>query len=227
MMASFRIKVCGVRRVDDLTACANAGVDAVGINGYPGSIRHVDPTDPRSAELARQARTLGLLRIGVFVNASRDHMLGARDRWHLDAIQFHGDESPSLAGELVADSIDVIRAVRLPMGPRTPDEIQAMVDPWLTMGTTILLDADAGAAFGGGGRSLDWPSIRAWADAYPGTWILAGGLNAENVAEAIRISGARSVDVASGVESLKGIKSPARIAEFASAVDAAWRAERE
>ena len=86
-----------------------------------------------------------------------------------------------------------------------------------------MLDVDAGAAHGGSGKTLDWPSVAAWAKVHPDVhWTLAGGLTPENVGEAIAASGAVSVDTASGVECPRGVKNEGRIHAFAAAARGAW-----
>ncbi|MCM2373468.1 phosphoribosylanthranilate isomerase [Aporhodopirellula aestuarii] len=220
-MVDFEIKICGVRNEDDVHACEAAGADCVGLNFYPKSVRYLDPRSPNAASVSERARRCGLVRVGLFVNEPADTILDVNDALHLDAVQLHGDEAPSDAKTLIDCGVPVIRAIRLPTTPLTPTEIQTFIGPWEDLPVSLLLDADAGAQFGGGGKQLDWPSIAAWSHAYPrphGTpdWILAGGLNCENVAEAFRVSGASRVDVASGVESPKGTKSPELIQKFVS-----------
>ena len=105
----------------------------------------------------------------------------------MDAIQLHGDEPLELAESLLRDHRwPLIRAIKLPTTPLEVAEIEALARPWIDLGCHPLLDADAGAAHGGSGKTLDWNSIRHWRDAFPETrFTLAGGLNPENVAEAI------------------------------------------
>jgi phosphoribosylanthranilate isomerase len=212
----FHIKICGVRLSVDVQAVQNCGGDAIGLNFFPASVRYVDPTSPRTTGLSRLAAAGGLLRVGVFVNEQPERIAGIVQQVGLDAIQLHGDESLETAVEIVAAAgTRWIRAVKLPIGPINPGEIAARVDPWLAAGCQVLLDAEAGAAHGGSGRCLDWPSIAAWADRNAGAaWTLAGGLTPENVGEAILDSGARSVDVASGVEETRGVKSEWLIRRF-------------
>jgi len=222
----FRVKVCGVRRAEDLRACVDAGIDAVGWNLYPPSVRFVDATSSDVQALCRQAAELGLYQIGVFVNEPADTILRAADRLGLDSVQLHGDELPELGEPLTAEGYRVVRAIRLPAGPLDGSQIREAIGPWASLPVDLLLDADPGTGFGGGGRRLDWHSIARWAGDASGTdapkWILAGGLSPENVADAIESSGATAVDVASGVEQPRGSKSPQRIAAFARACRAAW-----
>ncbi|MCO8123025.1 phosphoribosylanthranilate isomerase [Stieleria sp. TO1_6] len=214
----FRVKICGVRLDQDVAAVAAAGADAVGLNFFPPSVRYLDPQSNSTRELSQQAHTAGLLRVGVFVNQSAESMLTVADRVGLDAIQLHGDESIETAAVLLQRGQTVIRAIKLPKLPFDVELMERRSADWMLLGCHLLLDVDAGAAMGGSGKTLDWASVRAWAAAYPDvSWTLAGGLKPENVAAAIRATGAISVDSASGVECPKGVKNAERIAGFVAA----------
>lgn len=218
-MIAFQIKICGIRSVDDVSACAAAGADCIGLNFFPPSVRYLDPRGEPVQAINDLAAAAGLARVGLFVNESTDPIIEIAGSLGLDAVQLHGDETPAMAETLLQSGIHVIRAVRLPATPVTPSQIQRAIGAWADLPVTLLLDADAGVAYGGGGRQLDWPSLAAWseADANGGRgadWILAGGLNCENVAEARQVSTARRVDVASGVESSRGQKSAELIQKF-------------
>lgn len=211
----FRIKICGVRLEQDVRAVEAAGGDAIGLNFFAPSVRFVDPAADQTRELSALAGRLGLLRVGVFVNESAASIQQIAESVDLDAIQLHGDETIDLARQISAAGMRVIRAIKLPKGPLAIDQIESLAAPWSQAGCHLLLDADAGAAHGGSGKTLNWPSVAAWAEQHRSLgWTLAGGLKPENVAEAIRVSGAVSVDTASGVECPKGVKNEGRIREF-------------
>lgn len=212
----FRIKVCGVRSIEDIRSTAAAGGDAIGLNFYAPSVRSIDR---RSAwALAAEAQRLGICPVGLFVNERPESIAEIAAEVGLHTLQLHGDESLEDAGSLLERGFAVIRAVRLPAGPLTVGAIEAMIAPWAAIGCSLLLDADAGAAFGGLGRRLDWPSLKKWQQetaSEPRAFVLAGGLEPETVAEAVAASGAWGVDVASGVEASRGVKSAERIGQFA------------
>lgn len=210
----FRIKICGVRTEADLETCRDAGADCVGLNFFPKSLRFVDPKADQTRALSERAGELGLVRVGLFVNSSREQILCACDDLSLDTVQLHGDETPELAEAILDYGIPVIRAIRLPTISMPPEAIDDAIGPWNDVSVTWLLDADAGSAFGGSGKQLDWPSLARWSQARGDDWILAGGLSPVNVADAIQISRATRIDVASGVEEPKGQKSPHLIQEF-------------
>ncbi|WP_372726206.1 phosphoribosylanthranilate isomerase [Novipirellula sp.] len=219
----FHIKICGIRLKADIDAVSQAGGDAVGLNFFPPSVRYLDPASSTTSELSAYAGRCGLYRVGVFVNKPADLIREVIDTVGLDAIQLHGDELVTDIAGWVELGLPLIRAVKIPGHKLTAREIEDRVRPWTEAGCHVLLDADAGSAHGGMGRSLDWDSLRDWSEQFaPVRWVLAGGLQPENVAEAIRVSGARRVDVASGVESPRGQKSALRITQFCERARNAW-----
>jgi phosphoribosylanthranilate isomerase len=221
----FEVKICGVRFKSDVQAVGTAGSDAgkataIGLNFYPASPRYVDPESAEIAELSATAARAGILRVGVFVHESPEKIAQIAHQVGLAAVQLHGDETVEEVDRLFElIEIDIIRAIKLPISPISVDEIEEACQPWLEMGCGLLFDADAGSAHGGSGKTLDWPSIRAWSDANPNIpWILAGGLTPDNVAKAIEVTGACCVDTASGVEKERGVKSAEKIGEFIQAI---------
>ncbi|MFK8114844.1 MAG: phosphoribosylanthranilate isomerase [Rubripirellula sp.] len=215
----FHTKICGVQKASDIEAVIASAADAIGLNFFPPSVRYVDPKTIETAKLSRQASAGNLFRVGVFVNEPAEVIADIAAAVQLDAIQLHGDETPSTASRVkLITNLPVIRAIKLPTQNLTLAEIEERTKPWSEAGFHLLLDADAGKAHGGSGKTIDWAVVREWSHANPNVrWTLAGGLDVDNVAEAIRISGATSVDTASGVEELRGEKSLALIEQFASA----------
>lgn len=212
----FHTKICGIRTLSDVQSVADCGADAIGLNFFPRSVRFIDAESDVAIGLSEAAQHAGLLRVGVFVNASVDVMGQIADRIGLDAIQLHGDEPIGITGQLASRTkLPLIRAIKLPTGPLEVAAIASLAVPWANAGCHLLLDADGGAAHGGSGKTLHWESVRRWAQRYANqSWTLAGGLNPRNIAEAISASGANSVDVASGVEKPRGKKSHLLIEEF-------------
>ncbi|MCG8652005.1 MAG: phosphoribosylanthranilate isomerase [Pirellulales bacterium] len=196
---------------------AQSPADAIGLNFFPSSIRYVDPAQASTVDLARHANRLKLTTVGVFVNESVESIHRVADRLSLDQVQLHGDESLQTAVELARMGHPVIRAVKLPRSMKDDYPIGDAVSHWHEAGCAVLLDADAGTAHGGSGQPLNWSAIKNWSDCHAQRpWILAGGLTPDNVVDAIQRSGARAVDVASGVESPRGTKSAERIQQFAN-----------
>lgn len=224
----FHIKICGVRKVEEVVSVAESGADAIGLNFFPPSIRFVSPGDEETRALAAKASELGLKVVGVFVNETPEEVCQVAQRVGIDAIQLHGDETIHHARQ-IRELIDLplVRAIKLPVEGLSVALMEQRSRPWIDLGVQLLLDADAGRAHGGSGKQLDWQIIQQWAQQQLGDrtgpkvlWTLAGGLHSENVGEAIKTSQASSVDTASGVEEPKGEKSPVLIRRFVEACKA-------
>lgn len=197
---SVRVKICGVTTVEDALLCADAGADAIGLNFWRGSKRVVGLT--RAAAIARVVPP-PVLKVGVFVDATRDDVEAAIAAAGLDAVQLHGDETPE---DCRGYSVQVIKALRVPAAETS---LQTIADRFAV--DYILLDAGTGSEYGGGGRTFDW---RRAAGVAVGRLFLAGGLRPDNVADAVRAVAPYAVDTASGVERAPGIKDPDRVREF-------------
>jgi len=196
------VKICGVTRATDASACARAGADAIGLNFWPGSKRHVTPE--RAAEVVR-ALPPGVRRFGVFVDPAADDLARVFDAGLIDTAQLHGDETPAFCEALGRPFMKALR-----LGDPT------QLDGWSC--ELVLVDADT-PGYGGSGARADWTLARAVARKRP--ILLAGGLTPDNVAEAIAAVRPFGVDVASGVESSPGIKDARKIAAFVAAARAA------
>lgn len=212
-----RIKVCGITRVADAVAAAEAGVDAIGLVFAP-SPRRV--TVRQAREIVRALPPL-VSAVGVFVNARSATVTRTVAEVGLSEAQLHGDETPEFVGRL--SGVRVVKALRV-RDRRFVDLVGAFGDAGVG---GILLDAFSPTARGGSGRRFDWDlvagvrSTGALNDAPP--LILAGGLTPQNVRAGIRRVRPWGVDVSSGVEDEPGIKSSEKIARFVSAVRAAAR----
>jgi phosphoribosylanthranilate isomerase len=205
---SFLVKICGITRPADAELACRAGADAIGLNFWRGSRRFVE--DGQASEILAAAAP-GVLKVGVFVNASPKEVDEQALRLGLDLAQLHGDESPAAwAGR---DGGRIIRALRI-----AEESSLAQADGWAPR--FYLYDAFS-EGYGGSGKTAPW-SIIARAGRRP--FLLAGGLDADNVAAAIAAVRPDGVDVSSGVESGPGIKDAAKVAAFiASARKAAAR----
>ena len=205
------IKICGLSTVETVDAALGAGVTHIGLNFYAKSPRAIAP-DAAEA-LAARARGCAV-RVGVFVDP--DDALLDRTAPMLDAIQLHGSESPGRVADVRARyGREVWRAA----GVGNRGEINALIREFGGAADRLLFDAKAprdAALPGGNGVRFDW-RLLAGAHPPPG-WGLAGGLDATTVGEAIRASGARLVDVSSGVEDAPGQKSSDKIRSFVEAV---------
>ena len=198
----IRIKICGITNAADALAAIDAGANLLGFNFYEKSPRHIDEAE--AAKIRRQLPKK-IEAVGIFVNATPADVSSVCESLKLDAAQLHGDESPETVAE-VARNFTVWKAFRV-----DPDFHLKTLDVYAEA-TAFLFDAAHTGQYGGTGRTTDWDVARRAALSH--RIILAGGLNLENVAAAVRIVRPYAVDVASGVESRLGKKDHGRMREF-------------
>ncbi|MEY5025491.1 MAG: hypothetical protein RLZZ244_1019 [Verrucomicrobiota bacterium] len=208
--ARVRIKICGITNERDALGAIEAGADALGLNTWRGSKRWVDLEDAREWVAALPPF---VTRVALCVNES---LAGAQRYASLpgvDCLQFHGEESRELCAEMARAGHPFIRALRLPEARDWSAELSG----WSTR--HLLLDAYVPGAYGGTGARVDWGLAAQAVSDFPDLSItLAGGLDPENVAEAVRRVAPYAVDVASGVESAPGRKDVAKMRDFVQAV---------
>ena len=203
-MSNVRSKICGITRIEDALAAAEAGADAIGFVFYAKSPRAVDVRQAQAiiAELPPFVTTVGL-----FVNASRCELNEILEVVPLDLLQFHGDETPA---DCEGYHRPWIKALRV----RPGDDLEAACQLY-SGARGILLDTYVAGVPGGTGEAFDWSLVPARLSK---PIILAGGLSAANVGQAIAQVRPYAVDVSGGVEQAKGIKSAAKIEAFMQAV---------
>jgi phosphoribosylanthranilate isomerase len=195
----FRVKICGITSAEDAAMAAAFGADAIGINFYKGSRRCVAASEAAPILAAVRGKALA---VGVFVNELPEVISSICRELGIDAVQLSGREPPAAARRL---PFRRIKAIHVKDGS----------EPAAHRGypcEAFLLDAYGRKEYGGTGRTLDWGSLQCAGLGKP--WILAGGLTAGNVAAAIRAARPYGVDVASGVESVPGIKDPKKVKSF-------------
>ncbi len=209
----FRVKICGITNWPDAQRAIEAGCDAIGFNFCLRSPRYIAP---QAASAIRRRLPREIAAIGVFVNEAPASVAELAGAIRLDYAQLHGEETPA-AARAVGRSTPVIKAFRV--GPRFEAARIARYPA-----AAFLLDGAPpnGRLRGGTGHSFDWALARPAAQYGP--IVLAGGLTAENVAQAIRTAHPSAVDVASGVESAPGHKDPRKLRAFLDAVDSAREA---
>ncbi len=198
-----RVKICGITRPEDAVAAARAGADAIGLVFYAPSPRAVSIEQARA--VARVVPPFVSV-VGLFVDASVETIREVLDQIPLDLLQFHGDECPADCGGY---GRPYIKAVSMREGVDVAAYARSYPDA-----AGLLLDAydpATPALRGGTGKTFDWSRVPA---DLPLPLILAGGLSADNVAEAVRRVRPYAVDVSGGVEASKGIKDAARIHAF-------------
>lgn len=206
-----QVKICGITSAEAADAAASAGADFAGLVFHPHSPRNVDLE--QASSLAGRLR--GRLRIVAVLRDPSDEQLAViKAQVNPDFIQLHSAESPARAAAIRQTfQIAIIRAI----GVAEPTDL-ATVAAYEGAADMLLFDAKApvsAARPGGHGAAFDWQLLRGRSFSRP--WLLAGGLDAGNVARAIRAAGAPGVDVSSGVETAPGAKSPQMIRDFIAA----------
>lgn len=210
---TVRAKICGINSRPALDAAIAGGADFVGFNFYVRSPRAVTAAEAAALGSAAPAR---LCKVGLFVDDSDERIAGILAEAPLDMLQLHGKETPERVDAIRQSfGLPVMKAVSIAEAADL-----AVADRHVGHADWLLFDAKPppqmiGALPGGNALSFDWQLLagRSW----PLPWMLSGGLTPENLDEAVRISGARVVDVSSGVESRPGQKDPVKIAAFLSA----------
>lgn len=204
-----RAKICGITRVEDVQAVANAGCDAIGFVFYPPSPRSVTQAQ---AEVLVKAVPAYIQVVGLFVNSTADDIQDILKTVPLDILQFHGDESPEQC-QAIAQQVGRrwYKAIQV-----KPDlDVVAEIQRYQTAGASaVLLDAWHPDLKGGTGHSFDWSTF----PQLDIPLILAGGLNPDNIEQAIHTTQAYAVDVSGGVETAKGIKDQQLIERFMQGV---------
>ncbi|HEX5398967.1 MAG TPA: phosphoribosylanthranilate isomerase [Verrucomicrobiae bacterium] len=202
-----RVKICGITNLTDALAAAEAGADALGLNFYEKSPRHVSLKT--AAEISRKLPPF-VMRVGLFVNAPEELVMRAIGECGLTLLQFHGDEPPEFCMQFGLMSMKAFR-IRNAQSLKQIPEFQT---------DAYLLDAWSPGARGGTGETFNW-DLAIEAQKFGKPIFLAGGLTPENVADAVRKVRPFGVDVSSGVESSPGKKDSAKVRAFIQAVRAA------
>ncbi len=210
------VKICGVNSPAALGAAVAGGGDYVGFNFYPPSPRYVTP---EAARKIAGAAPESVTKVGVVVDLDDAALAAILEGAPLDMLQLHGREGPERVAEIRARfALPVMKAVKI----AGADDVAA-ARAYCAVAERLLFDAKppkdmTDALPGGNALALDWQLLAG--TAWPIPWMLSGGLDADNRAEAVRTSGARALDVSSGVEDRPGRKSPDKIRAFLAAAKA-------
>ena len=208
-----RVKICGITEESHALAAVGAGADFIGLVFAPSS-RRITPAKAYEIASAVKKNSNTTKVVGIFVNAPQSMVNKVADFCGLDWIQLSGDESWEYCRDVIKP---IIKAI--PVEQQSPEEIYAKLSAGGKLLSTqrfiTLLDSQANGKYGGTGLTFDWEIAQQVARRFP--VIIAGGLNSENVAQAIEMVAPWGVDVSSGVE-VDGIKSPAKIRAFIEAV---------
>lgn len=203
-MTRVKIKFCGITRLEDAEQAVTLGADALGFVFFEGSPRYIEPA--AAAAIIRQLPPF-VCKVGLFVNLEADSVTEITQHTGVDLVQYHGDETPAVCA---AGPPAWMKAIRV------KDDLDIAPESARYHGArAIFLDAHDDQAYGGTGRQIDWHAIP---QGLPRPVILAGGLSADNVADAIRVVKPYAVDVSGGIESSKGIKDPDKMRQFITEV---------
>lgn len=205
------VKICGLSTPETLTTAVESGARFVGFVFYPPSPRHV--AFDTAFHLARAVPT-GVRSIGLFVNPEDEELERIATGIQLDMIQLHGDETPERVAEIKARfAMPVIKAIRV----ATKYDLEG-IEEFEDAADWLLFDAKPANAElpGGTGQSFDWNILKG--KSFKKRWMLSGGLDTDNVKEALSILKPNAVDISSGVESAPGIKDAEKIKSFIKAV---------
>ena len=212
MSADVCVKICGLTAPEHVRAAVDAGARYVGFNFFPKSPRYAPVA--QAAQLASLVPA-GIAKVALAVNFSDAQLDEIVDGVPLDMLQLHGSESPDRVAEIKTRyGLPVIKAI----GVAEAEDLAA-IDLYADAADQLLIDAKPpknSELPGGNGLPFDW-RLLAGRKYWRVPWMLSGGLNPQNVAEAIRMTGARQVDVASGVETAPGVKDADLIKAFISA----------
>ncbi|PWG17970.1 phosphoribosylanthranilate isomerase [Salibaculum griseiflavum] len=208
-MADIQVKICGLRTAEDVAAAVSAGARYLGFNFFPKSPRSVDAETARALAVDVPA---GVAKVALLVNPTDAELDRLIETVPLDMLQLHGSETPERVAEIRGRyGLPVMKV----LGVASAEDLDA-IDSYSAVADQLLLDAkppkDA-VLPGGNGLAFDW-QLLAGRKYWTRPWMLAGGLTPDNVAEAIARTGAKQVDVASGVESAPGVKDAGKMAAF-------------
>ena len=202
-----KIKICGIKTVNDALTAMEAGADLLGFNFYPKSPRFIDVATCRDImSVMRKYRHITY--VGLFVNASVAEVRATIETCGLSLAQLHGDETSEMLDALNGKAFKAFRGV--------PEHVHGFARE---DAPALLVDASVKGAYGGTGVTADWNKVAELAKQY--SLLLAGGLTPENVGDAVRQVNPWGVDVASGVEASAGQKDPSKMRAFVQAVKSA------
>lgn len=212
-MARTRVKICGITRPEDARQAAQQGADALGLVFYAASKRAVSPSQ---AAVIQSVTPVFVSLVGLFVNPDKNDVRAALKHVHLDCLQFHGDEDAAFCESF---GVPYMKAVRV-----RPGSDGLIIDPLLEAAAhpnarAILLDAFDPQQPGGTGKQFDWSVARRCVEQSSMPVVLAGGLNADNAAQAITEVQPWALDLSSGVESEPGLKDPQKMQAFFNEVN--------
>jgi phosphoribosylanthranilate isomerase len=204
---SVQAKICGLSTAETVDAAVAAGANFVGFMTYPRSPRHVASDELLAALGARVPK--GVIRVGVFVDPD-DQLLDQRlATGAIDLLQLHGSETAERLADIKARTgKPVMKVIKVSEAA----DLERGIAAYASVADRLMFDAAEGILPGGNASPFDWTILSGRRVPLP--WLLAGGLRPDNLAEAVKVTGAEVVDVSSGVESSRGVKSVELIRAF-------------
>ena len=194
-MLVLKVKICGITNIDDAVKAMELGTDMLGFNFYPKSPRYIEP---KEAEKIIRKLPAFIDIVGVFVNADTDAIRKISGDLMLDWVQLHGDETPKFCQSLSNMASQIIKAIRVKDGKDIEYVKKFSTD-------ALMLDAYNPSLYGGTGQRFDWSTLPELTGHILGKAFLAGGINPENVIDAIGL-GFYGIDICSGIEDSPGKK---------------------
>lgn len=207
--AVSRVKICGITQPEQGLAIAQLGATALGFICVKASPRYVEPEQIRQIGEPLLAQSHAPDRIGVFANAPLEEICQTVAIAHLTGVQLHGQEPPEFCQHLrqALPHVEIIKAFRI----RATADLE-QISAYQAVTDTVLLDAYHPHQLGGTGQTLDWQALQTFQPGCP--WFLAGGLNPDNVLEALQQVSPNGIDLSSGVERSPGDKDLTRVAQL-------------
>lgn len=199
-----KLKICGITELEDARYCAGAGADYLGFIQHDESPRYIAPG--QAADIIEWVH--GPEPVGVFVNESAEAVNQTAEEAHFELVQLHGNESPAFCAEIEAP---IIKAVRV-LHDASSTQLRAVMEPYEPHVDYFLLDTHSTSLWGGTGESFNWRLARELSADFP--LFLAGGIDADNVEEAVRTMRPYAVDLSSSLESTPGKKSFEKMEQF-------------
>ncbi len=207
------LKICGITRLEDARFCAAAGAQYLGFIQYEGSPRYIRPKEAR--EIIEWLH--GPKPVGVFVNEPPDVVNRVAEEAGFEYVQLHGTEPPEWCAEI---DFPIIKAIHV-VHDASAEQLRVLIDRYSEYAEHFLLDTHRTSLYGGTGESFNWRLARELSDDY--SLFLAGGIDADNVEEAVQTIRPFAIDLSSSVESAPGIKSFEKLERFFAAWEAMTR----
>lgn len=207
-----KVKICGLTTLEDARFASGALADYLGFIFYPDSPRYIEPA--KAGAIINWLE--GPQKVGVFVNQPLDDVNSIARQTGIDIVQLHGNESPEYCELVEKPVIKVFHVTE----DKTSDGLLAEIEPYLDVADHLLFDSKTEQLWGGTGKTFDWSKLNELSDAKP--WFLSGGLNPDNIANAVRTLNPPAIDISSGLEESPGLKDFDKVEKFFDVMRDLW-----